>query len=133
LKTKAIFVKKIKKGMSVSYGRTYVADRARNIITVAAGYADGYPWALSNRGRVVINNAFFKVVGRVCMDHIMIDSGNTKGIKPGQEVVLIGKDKDVGISIEDLAQWAGTIPYEIVTRFSSRIPRFYKRKRSRRN
>jgi alanine racemase len=126
LKSKVIFVKKIAKGAGVSYGRTYIARSARNIATVAVGYADGYPWALSNKAKVIINNKLYPLVGRVCMDHIMVDVRNAAGILPGKEVVLIGKAGDFRIGVEDLAQWADTIPYEIVSRLSLKIPRIYK-------
>jgi len=126
LKSKVIFVKNIAKGMSVSYGRTYIAKRARNIATVSVGYADGYPWILSNRSQVIIGNDFYDVAGRVCMDHIMVDLKNTESIKAGQEVILIGKGKDIEITAQDLASWADTIPYEIVSRLSLKIPRVYK-------
>lgn len=125
LKSKVIFVKRIDRGRGVSYGRTYIADKPKAIATVAVGYADGYPWSLSNRGKVIINNSFFNIAGRVCMDHVMIDLGDSKDIKIGQEVILIGKAKTARIGAEDLAQWAKTIPYEIVSRLSLKIPRVY--------
>jgi len=126
LKSKVIFTKGVKKGMGISYGRTYIAKNSRNIATVAIGYADGYPWSLSNRAKVLIRGEFFNLVGRVCMDHIMVDLGRKVNIKPGEEVVLIGKSKNKTISAEELAQTAQTIPYEIISRLSSHIPRIYK-------
>ncbi|UCG35708.1 MAG: alanine racemase [Candidatus Omnitrophota bacterium] len=129
LKSKIIFVKQIKKGMGVSYARVYVAKKPTQIATVAAGYADGYPWALSNRAKVTIKDSYFPLAGRVCMDHIMVDIGSRNDIKVGDEVVLIGQKKGLKISAEDLAQWAGTIPYEIVSGLSSHIPRVYKHPR----
>lgn len=126
LKSKVIFVKKINKGMSVSYGRNYIAKGRRNIATVAVGYADGYPWALSGKSKVIIKDSLFNVAGRVCMDHIMVDLGSRDDIKTGSEVTLIGKSKGKKISAESLAETAGTIPYEIVSRLSLQIPRIYK-------
>ena len=126
LKSKVIFVKDVDKGMGISYGRTYIAKEKRTIATVSVGYADGYPWVLSNRSQVIINDNFYDIAGRVCMDHIMVDLKNTESIKAGQEVILIGKGKNIKISAEDLAQWAQTIPYEIVSRLSLKIPRVYK-------
>jgi len=123
LKSKVIFVKTIDKGMSVSYGRSYIAKGKRNIATVAVGYADGYPWALSGKGKVIIKNSLFNVAGNVCMDHIMVDLGSKKDIKTGTEVILIGKSKDRKVSAESLARAANTIPYEIVSRLSPKIPR----------
>lgn len=126
LKSKVIFVKQIEKGMGVSYGRTYIADKKRTIATIAVGYADGYPWALSNRSRVIIRDRFCNVVGRVCMDHIMVDAGDEKSIAVGDEVVLIGSCGDKSINAQELAEQAGTIPYEILSRLSLKIPRIYK-------
>lgn len=126
LKSKIIFTKIVKKGRGVSYGRTYIAKNKRNIATVAVGYADGYPWALSNRAKVLIDGNFFNLAGRVCMDHIMVDLKTKTNLGPGKEVILIGKSKNKLILAEDLADWAQTIPYEIVSRLSERIPRIYK-------
>jgi len=126
LKSKVIFVKKINKGMSVSYGRNYIAKGERNIATVAVGYADGYPWALSGKGKVIIKDSLFNIAGRVCMDHIMVDLGSRGDIKTGTEVTLIGASKSKKISTEGLAKSANTIAYEIVSRLSLQIPRVYK-------
>jgi len=126
LRSKIIFIKRVEKGRSISYGRTFITKFPTTIGTVACGYADGYPWILSNRGKVIIKNKLFKVVGRVCMDHIMVNLGQVSNIKLGQEVILIGKGKNLRITVEDLANWAGTIPYEIVSRLSLKIPRIYK-------
>ncbi|MDD5195926.1 MAG: alanine racemase [Candidatus Omnitrophica bacterium] len=127
LKSKVIFVKKIKAGMGVSYGRTYIARKPTNIATVSVGYADGYPWALSGLAQVIIKNSFFKLAGRVCMDHVMVDLGDREDIAIGDEVMLIGKKGKLQISVEDLAAWAKTIPYEIVSRLSLKIPRIYRK------
>ncbi len=126
LKSKIIFIKKIKKGMGVSYAHTYIAKEDTYIATVAVGYADGYPWALSNSGKVIIKDSLFRIAGRVCMDHIMVELGKRKDIKVGEEVILIGKKGSLTISAEDLALWARTIPYEIISRLSPKIPRIYK-------
>jgi len=112
--------------MSVGYGRSYVATKKCYIATVAIGYADGYPWSLSGVGKVIIGNRLFNLAGRVCMDHIMVDLGDYKDISVGEEVVLIGKKKGLKISAEDLASLAKTIPYEIVSSLSAKIPRLYK-------
>ena len=126
LKSKVVFIKSIEKGMSVSYGRTFIADKQKNIATVAVGYADGYPWALSSQGYALIKDTLFPIAGRVCMDHIMLDLGTNRDIKVGDEVVLIGRQNKNKITAENLAEWAQTIPYEIVSRLSERIPRVYK-------
>ncbi|MCK4912148.1 MAG: alanine racemase [Candidatus Omnitrophica bacterium] len=126
LKSKIIFIKKITKGRSVSYGRNYIAKGTRNIATVAVGYADGYPWALSNKSRVIIKDDFFNLAGRICMDHIMIDLGRRADIKVGDEVILIGRSKRKKLSIKELAKIANTISYEIVSCLSLKIPRIYR-------
>jgi alanine racemase len=126
LKSKVIFIKKVKKGMSVSYGRTFIAAKPINLATVSVGYADGYPWSLSNRAKIIIRGALFDIAGRVCMDHIMVNLEKHDGIKVGDEAVLIGRSRNANISAEDVADWAKTIPYEIVSRLSLKIPRFYK-------
>ncbi|MCK9574267.1 MAG: alanine racemase [Candidatus Omnitrophica bacterium] len=126
LKSKIIFIKKIKSGMSVSYGRTFVAAESTNIATISVGYADGYPWSLSNSAKTIIGDNFFNLVGRVCMDHVMMDLGSNSDIKVAEEVVLIGEKNGLKITTEEVASWAKTIPYEIVSRLSSRIPRLYK-------
>jgi len=131
LKSRVVFSKHVPEGVSVSYGRTHFTRKPTNIVTVAAGYADGYPWALSkaqndkNPPRVIIGNKFYKVVGRVCMDHIMVDTGNDK-IKPAAEVILIGKKGKSEITAQEVADWARTIPYEITSRLSLKTPRIYK-------
>lgn len=127
LKSKIIFIKKIKKGMGVSYGRTYIAKKPTTVATVAIGYADGYPWSLSGCGKVIIKDSLFNLVGRVCMDHIIVDLGNRNDIKVGDEVILIGKGKNLEITAESLANQIGTIPYEVVSRLSHLIPRTYKK------
>lgn len=126
LKSKVIFIKRIEKGATVSYGRTYTAREPCFIATIAVGYADGYPWNLSNKAKVIIKDSFFDVVGRVCMDHIMVNLGNRADINPGDDVILIGRQGNLEVSASHLARWAGTIPYEIVSRLSLKIPRFYK-------
>lgn len=126
LKSKVIFIKKVTKGRSISYGRTFITKRPGVIATVAVGYADGYPWNLSGRSKVIIRNKLFNIAGRVCMDYIMVDLGRHSNIKLGDEVILIGKSKSLAINTETLAAWARTIPYEIVSRLSLKIPRTYK-------
>lgn len=126
LKSRVVFVKRVEPGMSVSYGRAYIANRPGYIATIAAGYADGYPWRLAGQAKVIIKGRFFPVAGRICMDHVMADLGSRKDIKAGDEVTLIGGKDKIRISAEDLAGWAGTIPYEIASCLSLKLPRVYK-------
>ena len=126
LKSKVVFFKKVPRGRSIGYGRTFITKSPSHIATVAIGYADGYPWRLSNKAKVIIHRRSYPIRGRVCMDHIMIEPGNTSKISLGTHVTLIGKEGAAVISAENLARWAGTIPYEIVTRLSPKIPRIYR-------
>ena len=128
LKSKVIFIKRVAKGRSISYGRMFIAPCATTIATVAVGYADGYLRSLSNKAKVIINNKLFKVAGRVCMDHIMVDLKNDSAVKRGDSVTLIGSSQNHRISANDLAEWAGTISYEIITGLSLKTPRIYKKK-----
>jgi len=126
LMTRIIYIKKVAKGRSISYGRTYVTKKPTRIITLPVGYADGYPRALSNKARVLIKGRFFPVVGRVCMDQTMVDIGLDTKVKLGEKVTLIGKDFDKVISAEELATACNTIAYETTCWISSRVPRLFK-------
>ena len=125
LKTKVAFLKDVSSGRSISYGRTYIIDSPTKIGTLPIGYADGYGRILSNKAKVLIHGRFASVVGKVTMDQTMVDLGHIKDVKVGDEVVLIGKQKSEEIKIEELSRLAGTIPYEIVTGVTSRVPRIY--------
>ncbi|MFO8053193.1 MAG: alanine racemase [Candidatus Omnitrophota bacterium] len=127
-KSKVIFVKEVPAGKTIGYGGDFVTKKKTMIATASVGYADGYPWALSNCAKVLINGELFEVVGRICMDHIMINLGQNRKIKKGETVTLIGREKDKEITAQDLADWAQTIPYEIVTRISKEVPRHYSAK-----
>lgn len=124
LKTKIVYVKKVPQGYGISYGHTYVTSKPTTIVTLPIGYGDGYPRNLSNQASVLIKGKYFKISGRVCMDQIMVDVGNTS-VKAGDEAVLIGSQGKNKIIVEDLADLSGTIPYEIVCGLGSRIPRIY--------
>lgn len=121
LKTHVVHVKKVPKGTPISYGRTYVTDKERVIATIPVGYADGYPRALSNKGRVVINGCYAPIVGRVCMDQFMVDVTHIPNVKVGDMVSLI----DEMIPVEEIAGIEGTINYETVCKISDRVPRVY--------
>ena len=109
-------------GQSVSYGATWRAPRASRIAVVACGYADGYLRALSNRGEVLIGGARFPVVGRVTMDQITVDvTAATSPVSIGDEVILWG----AGLPVEEVANRAGTISYELLCAVSARVPRIY--------
>ncbi|MFH1478711.1 MAG: alanine racemase [Candidatus Omnitrophota bacterium] len=126
LKTKIVCLKEVEKGRSISYGRTHITKRPTKIATLPIGYGDGYSRHLSNKGEVLIRGKRSPIVGRVCMDMIMCDVGHIKGVKVGDEVVLIGRQgKDI-IRAEDLAHLSRTISYEVVCNIGRRVPRVYK-------
>ncbi|MDD5108137.1 MAG: alanine racemase [Candidatus Omnitrophica bacterium] len=125
LKTRIIFIKKLKKGNSISYAGTYITNRTSNIVTLPIGYGDGYPRNLSNLAPLLISGKRFHIAGRICMDQVMVDVGNFKP-KIGDEVVLIGRQGKQKVTAEELADLSGTISYEIVCGLGSRIPRIYK-------
>jgi len=116
-------VKQIEAGESISYGRTFTADKPMTIATVTCGYADGYPRALSNKGEVIIHGKRARIVGRVCMDQFMVDVTHIPETAPHDTVTLIGRDGDEQITADDVAALAGTIGYEITCGITSRVPR----------
>jgi alanine racemase len=124
LKTRVIYIKEVSKGSGISYGHEYITKKKTKIATLPIGYGDGYPRNLSNRASVLINGKRFKISGRICMDQIMVDVGGSK-VKVGDEAVLIGVQGKNKITVEELADLSGTIPYEIVCGLGSRIPRLY--------
>jgi len=125
-KARVIFVKKVEETTPISYGCTYVTKKLSNIATVSVGYADGYLRQLGNKARVMINNNYFNVCGRVCMDQTMVDvSDATKNISVGDEVILFGGTGDNIVSIEEVANYSETINYELVSIVGRRVPRIY--------
>jgi len=109
---------------SVSYNRSFTTKRPSRIATLPVGYADGYPRSLGNVAQVLIGGRRCPVVGVVCMDLCMVDVTDVdEPVEAGDEVVLLGAQRDERITVEELAGWAGTIPYEILCGFSERIPR----------
>lgn len=115
-------LKAVDPGTPISYGRRWTASRSTRIATVGAGYADGYHRALSNRSSVGIRGKWYPVAGTVCMDMFMVDVGPDADVAVGDEVVLFG---DGGPDACEVAAWSETIPYEILTSVSSRVPRAY--------
>ena len=122
LKAKVGFVKRVPKGTSISYGRKYIAQKETTIASVTIGYADGYFRILTQRAEALIRGKRYPVVGTVCMDQIMIDVGDEK-IRVGDEVILLGKQRKETITGWEIADAAGTIPYEVTCAVSQRVPR----------
>jgi len=125
LKTRVVFIKDIPAGRSISYGRTFISQKATKVATLPIGYADGYHRGVSNKASVLVHGQFAPVVGRVTMDQTMIDVGQIKGVKIGDEVVLIGKQGHHEIRVEQLSRLAGTIAYDFICGISNRVPRIY--------
>jgi alanine racemase len=127
LKTSVSLVKKLGTGESVSYGRRYIVQHQTNIATLPLGYGDGFSRLLMGKARVLIQGRKFPVVGTICMDQLMVDVGDTD-VSPGEEAVIIGSQGEETITALDLANEMGTIPYEICTAITSRVPRIYTKK-----
>jgi alanine racemase len=123
-KTRIGIIRDLPRGSSVSYGRTFIAERDMRVATLTAGYADGYPRHASNRGRsVLVGGRRCALLGRVTMDLMVVDISELPDAKAGDEVVLMGVQGGEEISCAELAQKAGTIPWEITARVGQRVPR----------
>ncbi len=123
-KSRVVYVKSLRPGRPVSYGSTWWTDHEVRLATIPVGYGDGYFRALSNRSEVLIGGRRYPIAGRVCMDQIMVNV-EQDSVYPGDEVVLLGSAGEETIEANDLADWAGTIGYEVLTNISSRVPRLY--------
>lgn len=125
-KCRVSFVKEVAKGTPLSYGRAFVAPRRMRVATITAGYGDGYLRAGSNRAEVLIHGARCRVLGRITMDQTLTDVSALPRVRAGDEVVLIGKQKQEEITAAELASWCGTIPWEVLTAITYRVPRVYR-------
>ena len=122
LKSTVAQLKKLKAGESVGYNRKGILNRDSIIATIRIGYADGYPRRLGNNvGKIWINGKLAPVTGTVCMDMVMIDVTDMPGVREGDEVVIFGNQ----LPVQQVSQWAGTIPYELMTGVSQRVKRVY--------
>ena len=124
-KSRVVFFKVQPAGRPVGYGAGWAPDKDTRIVTVPAGYGDGYFHTLSGRGEVIIGGRRRPIVGGVCMDQFMVDIGADGEAHNGDEVVLMGSQGDESITAVDLARWAGTIPYEVLTNINTRVARRY--------
>jgi alanine racemase len=123
-KSRVVYFKVVQPGHPVSYGSTWQSDHPTRVVTLPVGYGDGYFRSLSNRTQVIISGKKYPQVGRVCMDQMMVNIENDSAFN-GDEVTLIGESGRETINAQDLADWAGTIPYEILTNINTRVPRVY--------
>lgn len=120
-------IQHLPEGTGISYGITFITQKETTVATVPAGYADGYPRSLSNKGRVLIHGQYCKILGRVCMDQFMVDITDIPDVKIGDKVTLVGTDSGKTISVEDVADKANSFNYEFVCGISPRVPRVYYR------
>ena len=118
-------IKELEANRGISYGFTYVTDHKMRVATIPVGYADGYPRALSNKGEVLIHGKRCKILGRVCMDQMMVDISDVPEAKIEDKVVLVGKDQNEFIPVEELADAAYSFNYEFVCGIARRVPRVY--------
>jgi len=125
LTTRIAQIRSMAAGDGISYNQTYVTTSHARIAVIPVGYADGYSRAFSNRGMVLVGGQEAPIVGRVCMDMTMVDVTRIPEAKPGDPVVLIGRQGTRELSALDLARWQGTIPYEVLCGISPRVPRIY--------
>jgi alanine racemase len=124
-KCRVSLVKQVPKGKALSYGRSFIAPRRMMVATITAGYGDGYLRAGSNRASVLIRGKRCRIVGRITMDQSLVDVSAVPGVRPGDEVVLIGRQRNAEISATDLAAWCDTVPWEVLTAITYRVPRVY--------
>ena len=128
IRSAVIYIKDIKKGTPVSYGGTYVAEKTTRVATVSIGYADGFPRSLSNKGIVLIKGKRYHVIGRVCMDQLMVDIEMNDEISVGDVVTIVGRDGDEEITMDEFAALSDRINYEAVCDIGKRVPRVYTRR-----
>lgn len=130
-KTRLAFTHALPTGHTVSYGCTYMARRDSLIGVLPMGYADGYPRHASNRSYVLVRGQRCPVVGRVCMDHVMVDLTSVTGARAGEEVVLLGRQGEAEITPNQLARWANTVVHAVTTVIGWRVQRVYLDEHSR--
>lgn len=123
--TRAVYVKTIMPGDRVSYGGLFAAQRETRVMTLPVGYADGYRRGLTGKGCVLVRGQRAPILGRVCMDQIMVDVTDIPGAQAGDEAVLLGAQGEDCISAQEMADWLGTISYEVLCSPSRRVPRVY--------
>lgn len=125
LKTQVIFVKTVEAGQGVSYGHTYITQKKTKIATLPIGYADGYPRALSSKGRVLIKGKYAPIIGRVCMGLTMVDVTGIDCVEVGDDVTLIGTQGKNAITVEEVGALSDSFNYEIICGINKRVPRIF--------
>jgi len=122
--SRVVYFKVVQPGNPVSYGSTWAPERLTRVITVPVGYGDGYQRRMSGRAQVIVRGTRYPVVGRICMDQVMVDIGWDSAWN-GDEVVLLGRQGESEVTVEELARWSDTISYEVLTAINTRVPRVY--------
>ena len=125
LKTRVAQVRLLPAGTTLGYGRTWCLAKPTKVATISAGYADGLPLALTNRGHVLINGAPCPVIGRISMDYTTVDVSKAGDVKPGDEVIALGGKGKYAITPDDWASLKGTHAYDIICSFGNRVERVY--------
>ena len=125
LKAKISHVKELDKDMYISYGKTFKTNKKTIVATLPIGYGDGYPRALGENAKIIVNGKFAKIIGRICMDQCMIDVTDIENVKAEDDVIILGEEGNFKFNADDMAEALGTINYEILCRIKSRIPRVY--------
>jgi alanine racemase len=125
-KCRVSLVKEICRGKPLSYGRSFIAPRTMRVATLTAGYGDGFLRAGSNRARVLIGGELCRVLGRITMDQTLVDVSRVPGVRSGDEAVLVGRQGEREITVNQLADWCRTIPWEVLTAITARVPRIYR-------
>jgi alanine racemase len=122
LRTRVVAARTLLKGEGVGYSATYRAPRDTHLVTLPVGYGDGVPVAASNRATVLIRGRRFPVVGRISMDYVTVEVGEAP-IAVGDEAIVFGEGQGTLLPVEEAAEVAGTIAYELLVRVGSRVPR----------
>ena len=125
LKSFVTYVKNVEPGREISYGGTFTSKGTMKVATIPVGYGDGYPRNLSGQGYVLVRGKKAPILGRICMDQMMVDVSGIPDVTEGQMVTLLGQEGKEKIQVEDLARWGGGFHYEIVCNIGKRVPRIY--------
>ena len=125
LKSEIAYIKTVPEKTAVGYGATFITEKQTIIATIPIGYGDGYPRSLSNKGYVLIHGKRAPIIGRICMDQMMVDITDIPDVKEGEQVIIIGSDNDEQITAEEVAEIAGSFNYELLCNLGKRVPRLY--------
>lgn len=124
-KTRIAYLERVPRGSGISYGRTYIAPKDLLVAVLPVGYANGYMRILSGKAEVLVGGRRARTIGTICMDYLLVDVSEIEGLGVGDEVVLFGEQQGVVLEVDELAELAGTINYEIVCSVGNRVPRVY--------